>query len=189
MKKEIEILWKLETKINQCLDIFKKHAEGSKCKVTDLYFSDSKRSYLQPVDFKLSHCLRVRKKQIEQMEECSVTFKKDFFENDIWLYSDETETEIGSFEKMKSIFEMIGLEKLVEIKNTKHKFIISNYEIVIEEVENLGNFIEIEIIDSSNITDVKKAKNEIRDFLEGLNIKIGKEMNAGKPELMLRKLS
>jgi predicted adenylyl cyclase CyaB len=187
MKKEIEILWVLETKIEDCLGVLNQRAKSSKSEITDLYFVDPKRDDLKPIEFRLNHCLRIREIRKADIIKSYITFKKDFFDDDVWLYSDENETEIESFNDMKSILEKLGFEVLIEIINTKTKFIIDNYEIVIEKVKDLGNFLEIEIIDSEGIENIEEAKEEIRTFLNALGIKVGDEMNAGKPELMLRK--
>ena len=81
----------------------------------------------------------------------------------------------------------LGLKILTQIENEKHTFLTDKYEIVFEDVKNLGLFLEVErlsVDDNENIADVKQ---EIRDFIKNLDIKIKDELNAGKPELMLKK--
>lgn len=85
-----------------------------------------------------------------------------------------------------AILESLGFKILTQIENKKYTFLTDKYEIVYEDVKNLGFFLEVErlnVDDNENIADVKK---EIRNFIKSLDIKIEEELNAGKPELMLR---
>ena len=59
------------------------------------------------------------------------------------------------------------------------------YEIAIEEVKDLGLFIEVEYCTSDDV-DVEKEKNEIQDFINSLNIKVSEELQMGKPEMYMR---
>ena len=54
-------------------------------------------------------------------------------------------------------------------------------------MKGLGLFMEVEKLDEVSDDKVHETKKEIRAFLESLDIKLGQEQNAGKPELMLRK--
>ena len=54
---------------------------------------------------------------------------------------------------------------------------------MLEEVKNLGLFLEIESKKSGN---VKKTKKNILELIKSFNIKY-EEMNDGKPEMLLRR--
>ncbi|MDD4188058.1 MAG: CYTH domain-containing protein [Bacilli bacterium] len=78
-------------------------------------------------------------------EESSLTYKKDHFENDgKWLYSDEYEIAIDSYEMGKKIIEILGLKRLLTINNLKKLYKFKEYEITLEKVEDLGLFLEVE---------------------------------------------
>ena len=80
----------------------------------------------------------------------------------------------------------MGLKELVRIDNNKHIFETEEFEIVLEEVKNLGLFLEVE---NKNLKGtIKEIKNSILKFIKNLNFKF-EEMNQGKPELMLQELS
>ena len=81
----------------------------------------------------------------------------------------------------------LGFKILTQIDNEKHTFLTDKYEIVFEDVKNLGLFLEVERLSISENENIAEAKQEIRDFVKYLSIKIKKELNAGKPELMLKK--
>lgn len=185
--KEIEILVEVfEDKKLALTKLEKFNFKGLK-DTNDIYYFDPQRKNLQvDKDGKLKECLRLRNKDNKYF----LTHKKDHFdEGGIWLYSDEYEVGVSDFNIIDQIINNLGFEKLVEVKSHKNYFIHDNYEIVLEEVENLGLFLEVELINSENITDIKQAKAAIWQFIESFGLKISDELLVGKPELMLRKIS
>ncbi len=153
----------------------------------DIYYFGPQRKNLQPDrDGILKECFRLRNKNNEYY----LTYKINKFEDSgDWLYSEEHEIKLSDFNTAAKIINNLGFEKLVEVKSHKNYFIHDNYEIVLEEVENLGLFLEVELINSENITDIKQAKAAIWQFIESFGLKISDELLVGKPELMLRKIS
>ena len=81
----------------------------------------------------------------------------------------------------------LGLKELVKIDNTKYTYLTNGYEIVLEDVKNLGLFLEVEKLAQVSDDEIVNTKQEMRDFIKKLGIEIGDELNMGKPELMLRK--
>lgn len=182
--KEIEILVEILEKKEKVLATLKKFEFIGKKEVIDTYFFDPLRNESQPKEDEYPRqWLRVRKKANKNY----ITFKEDFFKKDIWTHSEELETEIGDLRIVEEIIKKLGLKELVKIKNKKHTFETKDYEIVLEEVENLGLFLEVEKLNVKDEEDVDKIKKEIQQFMDDLGIKITKELNLGKPELMLRK--
>jgi len=183
--KEVEILveaFSPRDEILKKLKIFK--FVGSK-DVLDIYFFDPLRTSLKPdVTGRLSNCFRLRQKGGKNY----LAYKKDNFDiSGNWIYSDEDELEVSDLRIMENIIEHLGLEVLVTIQNLKHTFETSDYEIVLEEVENLGLFLEVERKNIADQDDVEEIKKDIWGFIKSLDIEVSNELNLGKPELMLRK--
>lgn len=180
--KEIEILVEVKSSKEEtmkALECFTAHGEK---RTLDIYFADPLRDALQPdKNGRLHSCFRLRQKD----GKCSIAYKNDHFEGDEWLYSDEHETSVGDIDIALRIVEHLGLKELVRIDNVKHVFTTPEYEVVFEEVKDLGNFIEVEKLEEVPDEQVPAAKQEIRAFLASLDLHLGKELNAGKPELML----
>jgi len=154
-------------------------------KVHDVYYFNINDKLLSPdSNNKIYNSLRVRKKDSLSF----IAFKKDYYQNDKWLYSDEHETKVDDFATANIIFKELGYEILIEIINNKHTFYHKDFEIVLEEVLNLGLFLEIEYI-GKETGNVESIKEDIRGFMKKLNISISAELNSGKPELMLRKVN
>lgn len=185
--KEIEILVEVFNDKQSALTKLEKFNFKGLKDTYDIYYLDLKRKNLQPdKDGKLKECLRLRNKD----NKFFLTHKKDNFdESGNWLYSDEYEVEVSDFKVASKIVNNLGFEKLVEVKSHKNYFVHDNYEIVLEEVENLGLFLEVELINAEHIIDIKKAKVEIWQFIRSFGLKTSDELLVGKPELILRKMS
>ncbi len=182
--KEVEILVEVFSKKEDSLKKLQKFDFVGKKEVLDIYFFDPKKENLKPKNNKLTECFRIRKKDSKSF----ITYKTDHFnKQENWVYSDEEETEIKDFEIMQTILKKLGFEELIIIDNFKHTFLTEKYEIVLEEVKNLGLFLEVERLNVNDDENIEKVKKEIFDFINTLKIKTSEELNMGKPELMLRK--
>lgn len=181
--KEIEILVEVfdkQEKVKKALEKFKyiglKHT-------IDEYYYDPKRDTLKPdKNNNLLHCLRLREKN----NDFSITYKDDVFEGDKWLYSNEFETKVDDIVVLKKIFEKLGLKKFIVIDNKKETYEYNKYEIVLEDVKDLGLFMEVELCTNDDV-DVKKIKKEIQQFIDSLGLNVSAELNMGKPEMYMKK--
>lgn len=180
--KEIEILVEINEDIEKVLKVFEKFEYIDTQTVIDEYYYDPKRDNLKPDNNnQLSECLRLRKKGNKQF----ITYKDDVFEDGKWLYSNEYETEVESINMIKEILNRLGLKELLIIKNKKKIFKYEEYEIVLEDVENLGYFMEVEYCTSDDV-DVKEIKSDIQKFIDSLELNVSEELNMGKLEMLLR---
>ena len=102
------------------------------------------------------------------------------------MYSDEYETKVEDLNMLKQIFERLGLVKFIEINNEKETYTFQKYEIVIENVKDLGLFMEVEYCTKEDV-DVSEVKKQIQSFIDELGLKISKELNMGKPEMYIKK--
>lgn len=182
--REVEILVELYTDIKaarETMSFFE--FQGSKYTV-DTYYYDPLRSNLQlNKDNKLMECCRIRNKNNRYF----LTYKTDVYDNDIWQYSEEHESEFMDRQAIENILKNLGLRELVVINNVKHTYLNNLFEIVIEEVEGLGNFLEVEYKNNDDDRPVQEIKDEIYSFIQSLKLEIGQELNSGKPELFLLK--
>lgn len=87
---------------------------------------------------------------------------------------------------IKEIFNKLGLVRFIEINNKKETYTYNNYEIVIEEVKDLGIFMEVEYCTNEDV-DVKLIKKEIQNFIDSLELNVSEELNMGKPEMYMKK--
>ena len=181
--KEIEILVEVKDNLEDIRSVLKQFEFKGVKHTIDYYYYDPNKEDLKPnSNNELSHCLRLRSKN----DENSITYKDDIFENGKWLYSNEYETKVESLDVLKEIFNKLGLIKFIEINNEKEIYKTAKYEIALENVKDLGIFMEVEYCTNDDV-DVNAIKKEIQDFIDSLNINVTEELNIGKPELYLKK--
>ena len=179
--KEVEILVQVFDNKEKVMDKLKQFSHKGNKETLDIYYYDPLRENLQITNSTYpTEWFRIRKKQ----DKIFLTYKKDQFKENIWLYSDEDE--ISDFSIGKSIINNLGFKELIKIDNLKHTFEHNNYEIVFEEVKELGLFLEVEQIQVLDNESVEEIKEEIRQFINKLKLNVI-EINMGKPELMLKK--
>lgn len=183
--KEIEILVEVLDEKEKVLAALSGFENVGEKRTLDVYYFDPLRKDLQPDETgRLLRSFRLREKD----GKCSIAYKIDNFDtNGTWIYSDEFETSFGDMKTGEEIVRHLGLEELVRIDNTKHTFQTAEYEIVFEEVANLGLFLEVELLKQVEDSEIAVAKQKIQEFINSLGLKVSSELNAGKPELMLRK--
>ena len=181
--KEIEVLVEVYEDLSKVKSVLSKFDYQGTKKIIDEYYYDPKRKLLKPDNNnKIFHCLRTREKNNEYY----ITYKDDIYRKSKWIYSNEYETKVESLDTLKAIFEKIGLVKFIEIDNEKETYIYDKYEIVLENVKDLGIFLEVEYCTNEDV-DINKIKKDIQKFIDSLNIKVSEELNMGKPEMYLKK--
>jgi predicted adenylyl cyclase CyaB len=183
--KEVEILVELKSSFEKAKKILSKYDFKGVKKTLDIYFFDPKREDLKlSKEGKLWSSCRVRNKNNVSF----LTYKKDHYDGETWLYSDEYEVTISNFDCGIKILKNLGLKELVRIDNSKYTYLVGDeYEIVLEDVVGLGKFLEVEYLKTVNDDEVEIVKTKILKFINGLGFKISNELNSGKPELMLNK--
>ncbi len=183
MAREIEILWEVAEPLESALaKLSHLHAHGVK-ETIDTYYTHEKLTRLQPdKNGRVVEWFRIR----ENEERTFLTHKKDRFNaGGVWTHSDEEETRVDDAQRMREIIVALGFTELVRIDNRKHTFTTDTYEVVLEDVEDLGLFLEVEVKRPGE--DVEEERERIRAFIAKLGILGREERDAGKPELLLRK--
>lgn len=79
----------------------------------------------------------------------------------------EKEVEVSDKNTMLEIFELMGYESNVEVHKTRIKCNYGEYEICLDDVRDLGFYIEVEKMSDE---DGEKVQNELFDFLQTLGV-------------------
>ena len=180
---ELEVLVEVYSSYEQALHSLSQLKLKREDLTEDIYYYDPLRPKLQPENNKLNASFRLRNRKGESY----ITYKDDHFSGDKWIYSDEFEIQISDFNIAREIINRLGLKELVILKNLKRVYLYKDYEVVLEKVDNLGVFLEVELKKSINEKEVYTEKNNINNFIESLGINCSSELNCGKPELFIRK--
>lgn len=177
---EIEIQVKVE-KLKPLMRFLKAKADfqGEKHQI-DEYFSPIHKDFLsvRPV----SEWLRLRSAD----GQFSINYKNWHHEKDNKsYYCDEFETKIGSAERAKRILSALNFKSIVTVDKLRKIYTYKDYEIAIDSVKGLGDFVEIEYIGKDSKADPKKITAEMIDFLKKTGCGKIKRNYGGYPYLLL----
>ncbi len=159
-----------------------------------------------------------RQKAIRQIDEYYVPVHRDFFAQEPhpteWLrirtnpdkvffeyhrsvenrqddsleYTEEYETEIGDSEDLHNILEFLNFRKVVTVEKQREYWDCGKLEVVLDDVENLGTFIEVEA--KKDFASHSEAKQACEDFLLELGIPYSPKLDVrkGYPTMLLEKI-
>ncbi|MFA6251170.1 MAG: class IV adenylate cyclase [Candidatus Paceibacterota bacterium] len=98
----------------------------------------------------------------------------------------EHELEISDGEKMLEIMHLINYKKVPVVNKKRIKTKLQGMEIVIDVVENLGEFIEVErIVSEENAESRQKIQEELLNFLSDLGVSKEDHLAGSKYDIML----
>jgi adenylate cyclase class 2 len=186
MKQEVEILYQVNQTIEsaqEILDAIDAKKLSSKRTVDEYFYNKATSQFLPKEDMAITECLRIR----QAGDAAYYTYKKDIFLVDgAWSHSDEYETGVDDPETLRQALLKQQYTPLVVVDCQKTKYMWKEYEITLEDVTNLGVFLEIEHVADQH-DDIALVKAQIREDMKKLGFTTLEEVTTGKPEFLLRK--
>ena len=79
-------------------------------------------------------------------------------------YCDEFETKIGSIEQFRKILSALNFRSIVTVDKLRKIYTYKDYEVAIDSVKDLGDFVEIEYIGKSSKANPKKLPRKWLNF-------------------------
>jgi len=98
---------------------------------------------------------------------------------------DEFETGIENVEALKKIFEQLNFKEIMVVEKMRSTWQYKDTEIAIDEVKDLGRFIEIEA--KGDFPSIESAKAHLHEILKELNANVGEQDFEGYPYKLLKK--
>lgn len=177
---EIEIQVNIENS-KPLVDFLEKSAQFKKeNRQMDEYFSPAHRDFtsVRPV----REWLRLR----DSNGKYSINYKNFHYdENGKSLYCDEYESQIGDLNSLKKILEALNFKSLVAVDKIRKIWEYKDYEIALDSISGLGDFVEIEYIGKDEKVDPKKITQEMVGFLKNINCGKIKRNYVGYPFQLL----
>ncbi|MCK5061921.1 class IV adenylate cyclase [Candidatus Parcubacteria bacterium] len=131
-------------------------------KQRDIYFNVPGRDSLTSKE-----CLRIRESETKK----EITYKPPTKESDMnngFFAKKEINLLIQDVEVAKILLLDIGCTVLAEVKKERKRFRLDKFKIFIDNIQNVGLFIEIEIMDIFD--NIQKGISEIDELMDGLNM-------------------
>jgi adenylate cyclase, class 2 len=174
MKKELEIRLALsEMQYQSLADTLKEKGWlPQQSSQTDIYFCAEQ--YVKEGRTKeCPYIIRVRKGN----KEPAIAYKS-FLADKTWI---ELETGVENSEAMEMILQKIGQLPYLTIKKERLSGMYKKYEVNIDTVENLGNFVEIELLVEPEVT---APTDPFKDFIKEFNLDTASVIKKGYVQLM-----
>jgi len=162
MSKEIEIQVRVTT-VKPLMRVLE--VEGSfqyESKQMDDYFTPADRDFtaVRPI----AEWLRLR----EAEDKYSVNYKYwHYDDNGRSHYCDEYESAVDDITAMRNLFKALKFRKLVTVEKLRKAWQFKDWEVAVDRVLRLGDFIEIEYKGSTNV-DPKEEIDKMIEFLKSL---------------------
>ena len=177
---EVELKFKLplETKASLFQFLEKNAKLSRKSFQKDSYFAPSHRDFLakRPIN----EWLRIR----ESNKGNSINYKNRKEQDGKQLdYCDEYETLLEKPDQIEKILLALNINPLIVVNKKRTSFLYQNVEISIDEVEELGNFVELEM--KGEYSSFEEALAYLYALAEQLGIQREGEDHKGYPRLLL----
>jgi len=147
----------------------------------DIYFVTPQRNFF--AKFAPTEYLRVRyEKDKSHLNYSFLHFKKNG-----WLNAtDEYETLVEKPEIIEAVFKKIGLIPKVTVIKTRKYFICGDFEVTLDDIKGLGNYMEVEA--KKNFGNIDKTRKACSDFLNNLGVEYEVRKEMGYPRMLYQKL-
>jgi adenylate cyclase class 2 len=137
--------------------------------IHDIYFCEKSISTLKGVEmFEVgSYCLRLRRYSKGGTKSITLNTKTITKQDDHHAW-EEHETEIGDFSEAAKILQTTEFKPFLEIKKTRHEYKLGNLGIFVEDIEDFGGSLEVEILTTPGLEESSKEK--ILEYLEKIEV-------------------
>jgi len=100
-------------------------------------------------------------------------------------YAQEYETEVKQPEELKKILKFLDFKKVITVDKKREYWDCGSFEVVLDEVKNLGSFVEVELV--KNYKNASLGRQKCIDFLKKLNVQITENdiIKNGYPVLLM----
>lgn len=177
---EIEIQVNIENS-KPLIDFLEKEGEfKSEKHQIDEYFSPAHRNFIgvRPV----KEWLRLR----DSGGKYSINYKNWYFDDEGKSHHcDEYETKVEDLDQIKKILNVLNFKSIVTVDKLRKIWIYKDYEISVDSVKGLGDFVEIEYIGKEEKVDPKKITKEMINFLKDIGCGKIKRNYVGYPFQLL----
>lgn len=177
---EIEIKVNIENS-RPLIEFLEKNAQfESEKRQVDEYFSPVHRNFIEIRPVK--EWLRLR----DANGKYSINYKNWHFDEDgKGHHCDEYEAKIEDLSQVKKILDVLDFKSIAKVDKLRKTWTYKDYEIDVDSVKGLGDFVEIEYIGQDKNVDPKKVTEGMTNFIKSLGCGKLKRFYVGYPFQLL----
>lgn len=149
----------------------------------DIYMKNQKNNEFSPINEKITDTLIIR--YVNENDK-KIICKRRNYKNGIEISTEKSVLKIENIEDAKKHLNMLGYTEYLKMIDKNYMYENEKYVVYIQEVQELGTFLEIEI---KNREDQENARNDLIEYVKTFNLKIGKKFDIRKAELLYKKQS
>ena len=159
--KEIEIHVQIEKRANLMKFLKKKAKFGGEKHQIDKYYTPAHRNFTEVRPIK--EWLRLR----DSSGKFSINYKNWHHDEDgKSRYCDEYETPVENLDQIEKILKALDMKEVVTVDKVRKIYLYLEYEVAIDSVKGLGDFVEIEFKGEQNEKSPEEITNEMIAFLK-----------------------
>ena len=147
----------------------------------DIYFKnkDTNRFFIN--DGHISDVLIIRRS--DDGTKLIICKQRHYDDSGFEIGTTKTKISFDKFDEAKSFLNSLGFEEYLEMIDEHLKFENDNYRVFIQQVKELGVFLEVEATDLAGQTSVQ----DLITFVKNLGLKIGDNFNVRKADMLYAK--
>lgn len=149
----------------------------------DIYMYNKSNNQFFIKDGKISDTLIIR--NVSEDDKKIICKKRNYDKNGLEIGTDKTILKVKDIEASEKLLNILGYKRYLRMIDTNHMYDSENYIAYIQEINELGIFLEIELKGSNNDNTVY----DLINYTKKLNLKIGKKFDIRKAEYFYNKIN
>ncbi len=146
-----------------------------------MYNKDNNQFFIK--DGKISDTLIIR--NVSEDDKKIICKKRNYDNDGLEIDTDKTVLKVKDIDASEKLLNILGYERYLRMIDTNYMYESENYIAYIQEIKDLGIFLEIELKDTNNYSTVY----DLINYTKELNLKIGNKFDIRKAEYFYNKIN